>query len=240
MDLFGNEKVKPEETDFAPYNEKIKALFKPVFMGNKVDVIDTIQQMMGLEKEIISKRGKNKNRIENDLLSKILMLFVDLSEDYDTKHVLLTPNMAVDTKNPKLQKFHALSLSILQFANYLFEFDMPKDNFSSARKIFAVQLHCALLFEYDLENKYEILSKALVSGRDSLIVGTADELANLLQQSDFELNDEILNTLTNLTKKSKSRSVVVNCLNALIEAGAISEGGALMVIDDWKCNYNNW
>ena len=240
MDLFGFEKPEIEVTDFAPYIEKAKALINPVFTGKKVDVFDALQKLMDLEKEIIGKRGKNKNRVENDVLGIITITYIDLLEDYDTNHVLLTQTMVADTKNQKLQRFHALSLSIVQFANYLFEFNMPKDNFSSARKIFAIQLQCSLLFAYELENKFELFSKALASGKDSLIIGTADELANLLQHSDFELNDEIIKSLSTLTEKSKNRSVVVNCLNVLIQAGDLSEGGALMIIDDWKSNNDNW
>jgi hypothetical protein len=236
MDLFGFEKVKPEETDFAPYIEKAQALITPVFAGKKVDIFDTILKLMDLEKEIIDKRGKNKNKTENDVLGAIIIIYLELSQEFDTKDILLSKSMAVDPKNQKLHRFHALSLSILQFANYLYEFNMPKDNFSSARKVFAIQLYCRLLPDYEIENKYDLINKALDSGKDSLIIGTADELANLLQHSDFKLEAETIKLLSNLTNTSKNRSVMINCTNALIRSGTLTEGGALIIIEDWKFN----
>lgn len=63
---------------------------------------------------------------------------------------------------------------------------------------------------------------------------------SLINETEEELPKDLIETLYQLIKKTKNRSVVVGCLDVLVSIGEESEGSALMIIEDWKEKYYDY
>lgn len=238
MNLFDQEQ-NYEEMDFERIEKQLSEIVEPYYSSQSCDLIALINRLIELEKKIIDKKGKNKNRIEAKILNSIEMAYDDLILDFEFDCENLDEALIANTKDQKLKRVHSTSLEIFNLIKLIFEFKMKKDNFSSKRKGHAVGLLCLLLTEYYIKEGFDIFRNALNSGRDHLLIQTLDELNSLITETEEELPKDLIQTLYQLIKKTKNRSVVVGCSNVLISIGEESEGSALMIMEDWKeKNYN--
>jgi hypothetical protein len=233
MNLFDKEQ-HDKEMDFEKIEKQLSEILKPYYSSQSCDLITLINRLIELEKIIIDKRGKNKNRIEARVLNSIEMTYNDLLIDFEFDYENLDEALVANTKDQKLKQVHSTSLKILNLIKLILEFNMEKDNFSSKRKGHAVGLLCILLTEYYIKEGFDILRDTLNSGKDQLLIRTLDELNSLITENEEELPEDLIQTLYQLIKKTKNRSVVVGCLDVLISIGEESEGSALMIIEDWK------
>ena len=233
MNLFDQEQ-NYEEMDFEKTEKQLSEIVEQYYNSQSCDLITLINRLIELEKIIIDKRGKNKNRIEARVLNSIEMIYNDLLIDFEFDYENLDEVLVANTKDQKLKQVHSTSLKILNLIRLILEFNMKKDNFSSKRKGHAVGLLCLLLTEYCIKEGFDIFRNALNSGKDHLLIRTLDELNSLIKETEEELPKDLIGTLYQLIKKTKNRSVVVGCLDVLVSIGEESEGSALMIIEDWK------
>lgn len=233
MNLFDQEQ-NYEEMDFEKIEKQLSEIVEQYYNSQSCDLIALINRLIELEKKIIDKKGKNKNRIEAKVLNSIEMAYNDLILDFEFDYDNLNESLIANTKDQKLIQVHSTSLEIFNLIKLIFEFKMKKDNFSSKRKGHAIGLLCLLLTEYYIKEGFDIFRNALNSGRDHLLIRTLDELDSLITETEEELPKDLIQKLYQLIKKTKNRSVVVGCSNVLISIGEESEGSALMIMEDWK------
>jgi hypothetical protein len=233
MDLFEQDQ-KFKEINFDKIENQLSEIVKPYYSTQHCDLIVLINSLVELEKAIIDKRGKNKSRIENNILNSVRMFYDDMIVDFEFDYENLDEALIANTKNQELKQVHLTSLKIFNLIELILKFKMQKDNFSSKRKGHAIGLLCSLLTEYHIKGEFDIFRNVLNSGKDVLIIRTLDELDSFIKQTEEELPKDLIQTLYQSIKKTKNRYVAVGCLNVLISIGKESEGSALMIIDDWK------
>lgn len=240
MNLFDKEeKRKGISCDFKKIEEQIFDLMQAYHSDQSCNVIKLTNELIIYEKNIIDKRGKNKNRIEENILIWIRILYSELITGYEFDYVYLEESVIANTKDKELRQAHSVSFEILKLVQLIIDFNMPKDNFASKRKGHAIGLFCILLTKYNIKGEFDILKKVLDTGKDALLIRTLEELDSFTKITEKELPKDIIQTLYNLIKKTKNRSLAVGCLNVLISIGKESEGSALKIIDDWKeTNYD--
>lgn len=233
MNLF-KEEQKYERINFDKIEKQLFEMVKPYYSSQPCDVIVLINSLIDLEKYIIDKRGKNKSRIEDNILKTIRLFYDDIIFDFEFDYENLDDSLIANTKNSKLKRLHSTSLKIFNLIELILEFKMQKDNFSSKRKGHAIGLLCSLLTEYYIKGEFDIFRNVLNSRKDILLIRTLDELDLLIEQTEEELPKDLIQTLYQLIKKTKNRSVAVGCLNVLIRLEKENDISALMIIDDWK------
>lgn len=233
MILFEQEE-KNEEIDFIRIENKFKEMIKPYNGSESFDLAVLIEELIKLEKVIINKVGKHKNRVENNILSSICVFYFDIISEFKFVSENLDEFLIAGTLNQEYKKVHVISLEILKLIELIFEFKMKKDNFSSKRKAHAIGLFCSLLRGYQIRNENDIYRSVLKSNNDILLIRFFEEMNILFQEFDKKLPEDIIQMLYQLINKTKNRSVVVGCLDFLCTLNRESEGTALFIIDDWK------
>lgn len=233
MNLF-EEDQKFEEIDFDKAKSQLSEIVEQYYNSQSCNMILLINSLVELEKVIIDKRGKNKSKLENDILNSINMIYNDMLVDFQFDYENLDEALIEKTKDQELKQVHSTSLKIFNLVKLILEFKMQKDNFSSKRKGHAIGLFSSLLTKYHIKEKFDFFRHALDSGKDILLNRTLDELDSFIKETEEELPKDIIDRLYQLIKKTKSRSVAVGCLNILISIEKETEGSALMMIENWK------
>jgi len=200
MKLF-EQKQKYEEIDFDKVEKQLSEIVNPFNRLQHCDKINMIESLIEIEKVIIDKRGKNKNRIEDYILRSIRMIYDDMMVDFEFDYENLDETLIENTKNEELKQVHATSLKIFRLMELILEFKMPKDNYSSKRKGCAIQLLFALIMEYHIKDEFNIILNALNSGKDVLIMRTLDELDLFVKRTEEQLPKDIIQKLYQIIKK---------------------------------------
>jgi len=133
------------------WKDEILLLVGPFIKDESCDLFKLINELIQLERTIIDKRGNFKNYLEKDVLDYICSVYVAIIDEYEFDFELLDKSLIRKTKEKDLKRAHEVSLMVLDLVKFIFDFKMPRDNFSNLRKGLAISLLTQLLFEYEIE-----------------------------------------------------------------------------------------
>ena len=236
MNLFDKKETQKEISfDFEKIEKHINKLIKFFYNEEQLsDLTKLLNELITIERGIINKRGKNKNRLEEQLLTWLEIFYKEITAGCKFPFMYLEEQTIVNAKDEEFKQVHYVSLEILKLVQFILDFHLPKDNFSSKRKSHVIGLFFAILKRYNIKNGFDTISKVLETGKDTLLLRTLEELDSFIKTTEKEVPENVIQILNKLIKKTKNRFVADGCLNVLISIGRESEGSALMRIDDWK------
>lgn len=218
-----------------------KKLLYDFGLNEKTVTVKELKTVTGLIRKV-SRKEKNTSKIlEKDILSSVTY--------YTEKHVetllsnKLKTNQGIEDsiKNIKIgeEKYLKKSLELEKLAYDLLKIKKDRDSFSGERQGYATRILTELSKVFKIENIEEIYLKNLKTRGQKLLIETLDCIQEYYKEEKGkdEKKDEIINIIDKRANKSKKRSELVSCLQALIELNHIGELDALDRVGKWKEKY---
>jgi len=227
-----------ENSDFSGIREKISRMCSASFNNetSNYDELNYVTILIVAEREIMYLKGKMKSYVENDIFIAITMFLHSIYEKTEMLKCELDDNLT-KSDDSDLYNTHLLSLQIFALVKEILVMKVPRDNFSSKRKILALELLNILLGYYEIQNRFYYYRLAIESRKNNLIAGAFDLLESYIESSNDILPNKLTETIMKIVNRTKDRSVLVCGLKVLIAIGEETEFGALDKVDAWKEKY---
>lgn len=202
----------------------------------KHPTLESLEPIMDLERKLLVVKGPNKQRIEQAIFDALTWAAGYCAGDDPLPECLpLTPALQKKTTDHQEKLIHQMALQLADFAGEMFRVKIARDSYNTKRKARALEIVGTLYRRYDFKEFKELCLSALQSNKKILICAVAEVLETRLgADKNFTLDPEIHECLENIVTKTKDRAVAVTALNVQVEAGIISEFGALAELDNWK------
>ncbi|MFH1549011.1 MAG: hypothetical protein ABIH04_00470 [Planctomycetota bacterium] len=196
---------------------------------------DSIESVFELERKLITARGPHKQFIEERIFQSLsASAFHCAPEPSGKKSLTLNTALLERTTAVKEKQKIIIALKLVGFSEGIFQLRNPRDAFNSKRKSLALDLLGRIAAYYDVPEAIDLCRVALASHKKPLVLAAVDFYENYTRNRHVSLPPEIIRLLNEVITKTKNRSVAVAALNVQVVSGAISEMGALSMIDDWK------
>ncbi len=233
-----------QELNFEELNIRIRKMYA-VFNASDFYDFFAIRKLIFYEKIIVDKRGKNKNMLETNILKTIKMFYDDIRDGFISEYKFENPELnemlIINTEDDDLAEFHLTSFEIYYLVKFLLAVKNTNDNFSSKRKVFAIELMFSLLLVYNIKEIDEILIDILIKGKYNLISYVMNALTEFLKikNGEYELSKKIVDLIYKKIKTVRDRHLLLSYLNVLFNANIITDTEASYMLMDWKERNND-
>ena len=205
------------------------------FFRNPI-TLEALDAVCDLERRLLHMNGSQKQFIEEDLFlvfTEVARLCVRENADEDTFLLLNEQLITHEDDNPRAST-HIMASRLVEFADELFQFTKPRDNFATKRKAHALGMLSALSEVYEIPEAYATSVGFLKSKKRDAIVAAIKFLDWYTNVRDIPLEEDVIEQLDKLIIQTKDHSVAVHALNLQVRTGHIDEVTALSRIDEWK------
>lgn len=180
--------------------------------------------------------GPGRDRAEEELMKCLDQVVCNCRDAFDAAGLdrfLVFPECAACPAG--LETPCAILREICTYALDCFRYTRPRDQFAGLRRAGAFKILGSAGWAFDIPAAMPLALAALKRARRLESRGAIGFLEEYFKaREDEPVPDEIEQGLLNFAERTDNRSNATGALNVLVEAGAISEGHALSVIDDWK------
>jgi hypothetical protein len=138
-----------------------------------------------------------------------------------------SPAPDADLRREVLRELAAYAVECLGFRR-------ARDSFGGRRRSIAFEILAYAHPYLDLAEAVRIALSIVRSGDGNEFHGAIEFLLERFQDRDEAPDEELVNVLLGVAKRTRSRSIAFGALNFLVETGVISEFQALDRLDAWK------
>ncbi len=192
--------------------------------------VQEFDSLLNLEQEIMTAKGKDKRYIEGKVLE--ILSRVSFEGKTQCSGTFILRVRFVKAVNERQRQLMAEKLK--DFAFQIFSMKRDRDAYNSKRKGFALTLLGNIAVSYNCPEALENCLVALRSKKNNLILAAFEFLEEHYVSQNYQLPPDIIEELGKIVEQTKSRSIAVGALDIQVQAGEISEFGALSRIDNWE------
>lgn len=138
-----------------------------------------------------------------------------------------SPAPDADLRREVLRELAAYAVECLGFRR-------ARDSFGGRRRSIAFEILAWAAPHVEVPEAFRIALSIVRSGDGNDFIGAIEFLLKRFQDRDETPDEELVNALLGVAKRTRSRSIAFGALNFLVETGVISEFQALDRMDSWK------
>lgn len=176
-----------------------------------------------------------KNRtirfLEKDFWSFLISLPIKIVL---TKKVTIKGDEVLEPNRDYKNQWKRMLSKILGLSTEILKLPDDKSKASELRRANALKLISGLYEFYNIPGVITLYCKSIRSKNRKEQYAALEGLENYYNLTDDQIDDELVEVLNEIIRKTDDRSVVSTCLQIQINSGKISQLSAVFIINDWK------